>query len=232
MVTVEAPELVLARHRLFASCSAWIGRPLRLAAWAVMKSAVKRLHQDLFDIVEELERSGDEIWDGYADLLVVAEDHRFYLHQGVDVVAICRAAVQSMFGPRLQGGSTIEQQLVRRLTKNREISLRRKLREVLLACTLAGRFSKSEVLLAYLQVGYFGDGVDGIRRAVQLIRVPDTVEEIAPAYRVAHLLYPSAKNEPESWTARRMCRALHIAARLRRAQRPERKLLLPTSRSR
>src|SRR6267378_715365 len=65
--------------------------------------------------------------------LLVAEDHRFYVHGGVDPLAILRAIWHSFYHRRLIGGSTIEQQLVRTLTERKERNLKRKIRELALA---------------------------------------------------------------------------------------------------
>jgi len=104
--------------------------------------------------------------------LLATEDQRFYQHPGVDWRAILRSAWANWrAGETVQGGSTLTQQLARILlldTNERyERSLRRKLREALLAWRLERRFSKDEILALYLNNVYFGHYATGIEAAAQ-----------------------------------------------------------------
>ena len=70
------------------------------------------------------------------EMLVTGEDRRFLRHCGFDPAAIARAAFWTLRG-RLQGASTIEQQLVRTITGEKQIRTTRKIREILLAASVA-----------------------------------------------------------------------------------------------
>lgn len=93
--------------------------------------------------------------DGYplntsiASSVIAIEDRRFYEHLGVDFYAIIRAFINNLISRRIQGASTIEQQLVRSLTNERGITYSRKFRECLLASKLHTEFSKDEILQSY-----------------------------------------------------------------------------------
>ena len=102
------------------------------------------------------------------DATVAAEDERFYAHTGVDPIAIGRAAARYRDQP--SGASTITQQLARRLYLEDDASpaLLRKAREALLAMQLDARYSKQELLEAYLNEVYYGRGAYGIEAAARV----------------------------------------------------------------
>ena len=104
---------------------------------------------------------------------LAAEDHRFYSHHGVDLVAVGRAARHDLLERSIvEGGSTITQQVAKLLLERRDGARRRsylgKLREVVLALRLEHRFSKREILALYLNLASFGNQTTGIARASQL----------------------------------------------------------------
>ncbi len=137
--------------------------------------------------------------------LLVAEDHRFYLHGGVDPLAILRAIWHSCWRRRLVGGSTIEQQLVRTLTGRKERSVKRKLKELALSLCVSDCVSKSDVPGLYLSVAYFGWGMNGIRQAYGRLGIDHrSMTARQAAELVARLKYP----EPASLTTNRRCQIL------------------------
>lgn len=98
------------------------------------------------------------------------EDARFYEHKGVDYIGIFRAAGAILTGNNLQGGSTITMQLIRNtiLTDTaQQISIERKLTEIMLAKKMEETYSKDEILLMYLNTINYGDGCYGIKTAAQ-----------------------------------------------------------------
>ncbi len=105
--------------------------------------------------------AADHIPPLLAKAVVAIEDRRFYDHGGIDMRAITRAAWHDVTGRSLQGGSTIAQQLARRLYLTPERSLKRKVQEAVLAEWLELRLSKNQILARYLNTAYFGDGAYG-----------------------------------------------------------------------
>jgi 1A family penicillin-binding protein len=108
----------------------------------------------------------DQVSPHMVDAIVAVEDRRFYAHHGVDPVRIVGAALRNLRARRiLQGASTITQQLARaaRLTPTR--TFERKLREVLIAARLEQRYTKAQILQAYLNTVYFGEGFYGVEAA-------------------------------------------------------------------
>lgn len=144
------------------------------------------------------------------EILVVAEDHRFFYHHGVDPVGICRAVIQTTAG-NIQGASTIEQQLIRTITGRYEISLRRKFKEICLALSISHSFEKRDIAVAYLNTAYFGNGFNGIEEALS-IRGTDRLgmgQPLSPSLLVSYLKYPNPKRLPDKSVNRRLGRAIY-----------------------
>jgi len=94
------------------------------------------------------------------------EDQRFYDHGGVDVVRVLGAALSNLrAGRAAQGGSTLTQQLARQSFLSPDKTLRRKLKEVVLAARLEHEYTKDQILELYLNKVYFGDGLYGVEAA-------------------------------------------------------------------
>lgn len=101
--------------------------------------------------------------------VLAIEDRRFYRHWGLDPRAIVRALHRNVSaGQVVEGGSTITQQLVKILNLERDRTLRRKLREAVLAVWLDLRLSKDEILALYLNNVYLGAGATGMPAAARL----------------------------------------------------------------
>lgn len=145
--------------------------------------------------------------------LLAGEDHRYLFHRGVDPIGIARAIVRTL-GGRLEGASTLEQQLVRTLLGDYRISFRRKAREALIATTLADHFSKAEILSAYLSVAHFGHEIRGIQDAIFKIQTPKSIQNHACAYLISHLKYPRHAISNEHFYRRRISRTLRISRRV------------------
>jgi penicillin-binding protein 1A len=98
--------------------------------------------------------------------VVAVEDQRFYDHRGFDVVRIGSAALaNARRGRRVQGGSTITQQLARQSFLTPDKTMHRKLQELILAARIERVYSKDQILELYLNKVYFGDGLYGVEAA-------------------------------------------------------------------
>jgi penicillin-binding protein 1B len=99
----------------------------------------------------------DQIPPSVVAAVVAAEDRRFMRHMGVDLLAVGRAALtNAREATVVRGASTITQQLARGLFLNRERTWWRKVREIGIALALELRYSKHEILEAYLNTVYLG----------------------------------------------------------------------------
>jgi penicillin-binding protein len=96
------------------------------------------------------------------DAVIAIEDNSFYKHHGMDIKGTLRAIMQQLGNKDIQtGGSTITQQLSRRLFLSMDQTYERKAAELLIAMRVERIVSKDDILLAYLTKIYFGKGADG-----------------------------------------------------------------------
>lgn len=101
--------------------------------------------------------------------VVANEDTRFATHLGIDPIGIARSLVRNVLaGEVVEGGSTVTQQLAREMFLTQEKTIIRKMKEALLALVLEQRFSKEEIMEAYLNQVYFGEGAYGVEAASQV----------------------------------------------------------------
>jgi len=102
----------------------------------------------------------------YKNAVVSVEDHRFYKHFGIDIIAVGRAAVNDIKEMRFaEGGSTITQQLSKNIYFTQEKKITRKIAEVFMAFKIENSYEKDEILELYLNTSYFGDGYDTVKEA-------------------------------------------------------------------
>ena len=123
-------------------------------------------------IVELTRLHGEEnrIWvdyDEFPDDLIWAfvclEDKRFFDHEGVDWIRTVGVMINPNYSG--QGASTITQQLIKNLTKQNEVTYIRKFNEILRALNLEKNYSKKDILEAYLNTIYLGNGCYGVKTA-------------------------------------------------------------------
>lgn len=135
-----------------------------------------------------------------AGAVMAIEDRRFYYHFGVDPIGLARAVyINWREGRVVQGGSTITQQLAKNLFLTPDRTLKRKIQEAMLAVWLEMRYTKDEILSAYLNRVYFGAGAYGIDAAAHVYfdKSADklTVEEAA---MLAGLLKAPSRLSPDN----------------------------------
>ncbi len=101
---------------------------------------------------------------------ITAEDDQFYKHHGIDLQGIARGVIlKPLSGRRAQGGSTITQQLIKNSILTPERTVRRKIKEAVLAIELEQRFSKDEILEMYLNEIPYGSQSYGVQAAAQAL---------------------------------------------------------------
>jgi 1A family penicillin-binding protein len=104
----------------------------------------------------------------FIQAVVATEDHRFWEHHGVDKLRTLKALWITLFeSGRIQGASTISQQLAKNLFFSFQRTYMRKIRELLVALQIEARFNKEEILEAYLNQIPFGVGAHGIEQAAR-----------------------------------------------------------------
>jgi penicillin-binding protein 1A len=113
--------------------------------------------------------------------IVAIEDRRFYHHFGVDPLAIIRAVWVNLQQQHVdQGGSTLEEQLVKRAIVGDDRSLRAKLRTMALAWAVDQEFSKRQILEMYLNAAYYGQGAYGAEAAAHVYFGTDALHLTLP----------------------------------------------------
>lgn len=127
----------------------------------------KPLAQAMEEIVQKPSYvSLEQVPDIYKEALIIVEDHRFYEHPGVDVIATGRALVHDLKAMDfVEGGSTITQQLAKNMYFTQEKTLSRKAAEMFMALKIEREYSKDEILEAYINSIYYGAGYYSLREA-------------------------------------------------------------------
>ncbi|MDR1391182.1 MAG: transglycosylase domain-containing protein [Holosporales bacterium] len=123
------------------------------------------------DLYEELVKLED-LPKYVPEAFIAIEDKRFFHHFGIDFIGFCRAIYQNYIARKvIQGGSTITQQLAKNILIAEGIithydkTIKRKIKELLLAFWLEYRFSKADIMMLYINRVYFGAGTYGIDAA-------------------------------------------------------------------
>jgi len=186
-----------------------------------------------------VELTWDEVSPNLKTAVVAGEDRRFYEHGGVDVTSLVRAAVGSAGAGELGasgGGSTLTMQLVRniRIAQSQQLptaderdaaykeatttTLDRKLEEMKFAIGLEKKYSKDDILLAYLNIAYFGDQTYGVQAAAQHYYNKSAADLTVPeaASLIAIVQYPDSRNmsTPEKYPANKARRDVIIKSML------------------
>jgi penicillin-binding protein 1C len=149
----------------------WLGPPPLAAAEISSKLVLDRDGRLLraFTTPNDLWRlpiAADEIDPRYLELLFAYEDKRFYVHDGVDALAIGRAVWQHLRHWRaISGGSTLTMQTARLLDDRPTRSYVAKIGQMFRAWQLEGRMTKREVLELYMRLAPFGSNIEGVRAA-------------------------------------------------------------------
>lgn len=109
------------------------------------------------------------------DAFVCLEDKRFPKHHGVDWIRTIGVMVKPDY--RGQGGSTITQQLIKNITDERDVTYVRKYNEIVTALNMEKNYNKNQILEAYLNMIYLGQGCYGVETAAE-VYFGKTVDEL------------------------------------------------------
>ncbi|HEX4999790.1 MAG TPA: penicillin-binding protein 1C [Terriglobia bacterium] len=110
----------------------------------------------------------DEISPDLVKAFLLKEDRWFYWHPGVNPVALARAGIETARGRGRQGASTLTMQLARLTYRLNTRSVSGKIRQIIAALWLEARYSKREILEAYLNVAPFGGNIQGVGAATRI----------------------------------------------------------------
>lgn len=142
---------------------------------------MQRLHGDENRIYVSLEEISPHIQEAF----IALEDARFPTHKGVDWIRFIAVFVKDQLST---GGSSITQQLVKNLTDERDATFVRKFKEICYALNLERNFDKDEILEAYLNTLYLGEGCYGVKTACEVYFGKDPSElNVAEAACIASI---------------------------------------------
>ena len=157
----------------------------------------------------------DQISPALTQAIVTSEDHRFWSHHGVDVIAITTSAARAVIGGRRRGASTITMQLASildpSLGKSRaRKTILRKFTQVCDALVIERRWSKPEILEAYLNLVTYRGELQGIGAASRVMfgKEPHGIESAEAVVIAALIRAPNARRESVAIRANRLSRAL------------------------
>ena len=111
----------------------------------------------------------NSIPDKVINSFLSAEDKNFFDHPGIDAKGVTRAVIKNidniLSNKRLEGASTITQQVAKNFLLTNEVSLKRKIKEAILAFRIEKAYSKKRILELYLNEIYLGKGTYGVASA-------------------------------------------------------------------
>ena len=125
-----------------------------------------------YEVLQTLYGGSNSTWVEYDDIpknlihaCIAIEDKRFEKHQGVDWVTTLRACFKMFLGKSEAGGSTITQQLIKNLTGEKEVTVRRKRGEIYRALEFEKTHTKEDIMEWYLNIIPLGENCKGVQSA-------------------------------------------------------------------
>lgn len=154
---------------------AWVAKDLPSPDQIVRKEGFATRIYDrndelLYDVFDQVKRTPvklDQVPQELKQATIAIEDKSFYSHPGFSIRGISRAVFNILIHQRLQGGSTLTQQLVKNVLLTRQRTLLRKWREFILALQIERKYSKDEILQMYLNEAPYGGPAWGVQAAAE-----------------------------------------------------------------
>ncbi|MGE0764441.1 MAG: penicillin-binding protein 1A [Bdellovibrionales bacterium] len=158
----------------------------------------------------------DQMPKQLVDAFIAAEDSSFFTHGGLNYLAIVRAFFANIkAGRKVQGGSTITQQVARSLLLSSEKTYVRKIKEAILSQRMEDNLSKQDILYLYLNQIYLGQGAYGVEAASQIyFRKPAKELTVAEAALLAGLPQAPSRYSPISNPSRAKERQRYVLTRM------------------
>jgi penicillin-binding protein 1A len=152
----------------------------------------------------------------FIEAVIATEDHRFWEHHGLDKLRTLKALWITLFEPgKIQGASTITQQLAKNLFFSYRRTYMRKFRELMVALQIETQYRKREILEAYLNQIPFGVGAYGIEQAAQSFFGKPALElNLAEAALLAGLPKSPTRYNPYRYFARAQKRQQLVLTRM------------------
>ena len=187
-------------------------RLISIFAKIIYKEKYKSLQKKLLLEYLKIDNSNELATNVLSQILISGEDHRFKYHIGFDIYAIFRAIKNRFIFNKIEGASTIEQQIVRVLTNEYKKSLTRKIQEILLSTTLASNVPKKHLPVVYLNIAYYGTNLHGLNSILERLNIQST-ENISlekAAEIVSRIKYPEPNRKSLKRETQIEMRKLHL----------------------
>lgn len=170
------------------------------------------LHEQLYVEYSKIKNSEELSQNILSKILISGEDHRFKYHFGFDIYAIFRASKNRIFLNKIEGASTIEQQLVRVLTNDYDKNIKRKIQEIFLSTTLADNIPRQHLPAIYLNIAYYGTNLQGLKKIMQKFNLKETSDiTLQTAIEiVSRIKYPEPREFNEHRNLQIEKRKLHL----------------------
>jgi len=144
----------------------------------------------LYDVHENIKRTiipYENMGTNILNATVAIEDSEFYQHHGIRLKSIVRAVWANVSGKKIQGGSTITQQLIKNTLLTSERSLTRKMKEWILSVKIEKAIGKDDILALYLNEAPYGGNIYGIEEATKAFfgKTPKEITLAESAYLAA-----------------------------------------------
>src|SRR5262245_20657960 len=158
----------------------------------------------------------DRIPQHVRQAFIAAEDDAFYRHKGIDATGILRAFVNNLIaGGKVQGGSTITQQVVKSVLLTPQKSYERKMKEMILSIRLEHELSKDQILGLYLNHIYLGSGAYGVAAAAREYFGKEVTElNLAEAAMLAGLPQAPSRYSPYTHWPEAKARQRYVLGRM------------------
>lgn len=172
-----------------------LGKIIYLIYKIVYGKSESDIKRKIYDIYTDYKRQmKHDISEIIVLCLIIAEDRRFYQHYGVDFYSIIRSFIQNMYKEYKQGASTIEQQFVRVITNQYQVSIKRKIYEIFNATVVDKYLPKNEIPGLYLYVAYYGYSRVGILKVCDKLKIDYRNANLNEAASIiARIKYPESK---------------------------------------
>lgn len=133
----------------------------------------------LYDVFADQRRTSvdlSQVPDHLKNATIAIEDKNFYKHSGFDPLGYIRAVYNIVVHHKLQGGSTLTQQLVKNVLLSSQRTVSRKIKEFILTVQIESRYSKDDILQMYLNEAPYGGTAWGVQAASELYFGKDVSE--------------------------------------------------------
>lgn len=177
-------------------------QPFNTRHYRKVRNILIDLNRDLLSISSRMCES--DKYGEFSDLeyyVMALEDRRFVNHCGFDFKSSVREFIKKLKGEKHGGASTIDMQMVRTITGFKDMTIYRKLYEILLSWLVNFHFTKKQIIRCYLKNAFFGSHLIGAEKATNTLfnKLPYMLSKDESAFVAAMLLRPKPLSPKDEW---------------------------------